>query len=559
MILRRLGLVGLFVMLVICALPLSVRASGADLTDNSSVNQLVLYLLTWLLPLGVALVAVGVSDPSRAPRVATALPLALAASLGGYYVCGFAFQFGGVGLVSHHPDLAGLIAEWSPLDLRLGPGWGLVGLRGFALPADLITEEGLLLFVSQLALVTTATLIPLVTLSGQMPHLPSLFLSLLVACVCYPLMGNWIRGGGWLAQIGTTLHLGHGYVDYGLSSLYLVGGGTALAGLIAFKHRGQTTTVIQNPELPATYLPLNVLIGAFLALIGWLVVILVQPLVVAPQSATLMILKALAAVAGATLATLFYGWVVRGAPDPGLTGRGILAALVAVGAGLPFVSAWAAALIGASMGLLLAPVMFLVERVLGLDDRGAAVSVHGFAAVWGLLAVGLFADGQRGADWNILSATSSSGVLQQSISGYLTVGLARPTGQLYAQLIGISALLILAALLPWVILTLVAQAYALPPVIREKALLRAAQIRREREVQETLRRRGGGLSIWQRTHTAYLRIISGTERRLSQRGRTILSRQTPSMPLGSRRRLGSKAFSKRTVLAPPRRRSRFPR
>ena len=63
----------------------------------------------------------------------TSLPLALAAALIGYYVCGFAFQFGGLGLISPDPAFSQMVAEWSPLDLRLGPGWGVVGLRGFAL------------------------------------------------------------------------------------------------------------------------------------------------------------------------------------------------------------------------------------------------------------------------------------------------------------------------------------------------------------------------------------------------------------------------------------------
>jgi len=141
---------GLLVLLVLGALPAAAQAVPPE------GERMLPYLATWLLPLGIAFLAVGVSHPSRAHHVASALPLAMALAVVTYYLCGFALQFGGVGLVSDHPDLARLLAEWSPLDLRLGPGWGLIGLRGFLLSEDVVQGEGLWLFISQLALVTTA-------------------------------------------------------------------------------------------------------------------------------------------------------------------------------------------------------------------------------------------------------------------------------------------------------------------------------------------------------------------------------------------------------------------
>lgn len=532
----------------LCALRAAASDGGAD-SLSASQTHYILYMLVWLMPLGIALAAVGVGDPRRAHQVATSLPLALVAALGGYALCGFAFQFGGVGLVSDSPGLAAFIAEWSPLDLALGSGWGLMGLSGFALPPHLMSEEALRLFVSQLALVTTAALIPLVTLSGRVPRLPSLFLALLVSCVSYPLMGNWLRGGGWLSHLGETLHLGHGFVDYGLSSLHLLGGGAALAALLAFGRRRVPES--ERPELPVSYLPLNVLAGAFLALIGWLVMILSQPLVPRPGSAAWLVIKALVAVSASTLGTFFYGWLARGEPDPGLTGRGIIAALVAISAPLPFVPLWVAALVGGLTGITLAPAMYLVEHVLGLDDRGAVVSVHGLAALWGLLAAGLFADGSLGAGWNIPGAQGASAMLSQGVTGYLAAGGAQGIGQLYAQIIGIGAVLIVAALAPWALLALAARAYALPPTIRERALARAAQLRQEREARELLKRRGGGLGVWPRARMAYLRVIASSDRRLARRAHLSGLEQAPSQahhPL-PRRRLISYAARRRPAKA----------
>ena len=49
--------------------------------------------------------------------------------------------------------------------------------------------------------------------------------------------------------------------------------------------------------------------------------------------------------------------------------------------------------------LVCASVLF-VERSLKIDDPVGAISVHGACGLWGILAVGLLADGTYGAGWN---------------------------------------------------------------------------------------------------------------------------------------------------------------
>ncbi|MBC7476127.1 MAG: hypothetical protein H7263_17725 [Candidatus Sericytochromatia bacterium] len=45
--------------------------------------------------------------------------------------------------------------------------------------------------------------------------------------------GNWVWGGGWLAQLGANFGFGHGHVDFaGSSVVHMVGGVAALAGTI---------------------------------------------------------------------------------------------------------------------------------------------------------------------------------------------------------------------------------------------------------------------------------------------------------------------------------------
>jgi Amt family ammonium transporter len=44
--------------------------------------------------------------------------------------------------------------------------------------------------------------------------------------------------------------------------------------------------------------------------------------------------------------------------------------------------------------------VFFVERTLKIDDPVGAISVHGINGLWGILALGLFADGTYGDGWN---------------------------------------------------------------------------------------------------------------------------------------------------------------
>jgi Amt family ammonium transporter len=86
-------------------------------------------------------------------------------------------------------------------------------------------------------------------------------------------------------------------------------------------------------------------------------------------------------------------------PDVTMLCNGMLAGLVAITAPCAFVDPWAAALIGAIAGVLVVYAVFFWEG-LGVDDPVGEISVHGVNGLWGVLSVGIFANGQYGAGWN---------------------------------------------------------------------------------------------------------------------------------------------------------------
>jgi ammonium transporter, Amt family len=98
-------------------------------------------------------------------------------------------------------------------------------------------------------------------------------------------------------------------------------------------------------------------------------------------------------------------WVKYGKPDPTMCVNGLLAGLVAITAPCAFVTAPSAVLIGLIAGVLVVLSVLFIDGVLKVDDPVGAVSVHGVCGAWGVLALGLFADGTYGDKWNTVEGT----------------------------------------------------------------------------------------------------------------------------------------------------------
>ena len=259
----------------------------------------------------------------------------------------------------------------------------MLGLRGFGMVDGAGTSAGFRLFLAQLPLVTTATLIPLLALRRRVPPTIALLAGLLVALLIYPMLGNWMWGGGWLGQLGENLALGHGAVDLGgAGPVHLAGGVLALIAIVIFLPRRSPRNPRTTPiPLPEAHLPVLGVLGALLLIVGWWALLLAQPL---PDWSTLSaeligMNLILAAGAGALLPGL-YTWFVAGRPDAIMVARGLAAGLIAVSAGAPFMATWAALLVGGVAGILMPLSTYYVLERLRIDDQGGVVAMHGVGA-----------------------------------------------------------------------------------------------------------------------------------------------------------------------------------
>jgi ammonium transporter, Amt family len=112
----------------------------------------------------------------------------------------------------------------------------------------------------------------------------------------------------------------------------------------------------------------------------------------------------LAGTGGAIFAMFYVMWRM-GKPDPSMLANGLLAGLVAITAPCAFVNSVSAMFIGLVSGFLVVESVLFFDRVAKIDDPVGAISVHGVNGAWGVLSLGLFADGVYGDGWNGVPGT----------------------------------------------------------------------------------------------------------------------------------------------------------
>ncbi len=424
------------------ALPAAAGAQDADpvATLGHQVNLLWVVLgavLVIFMQAGFALVETGFCRAKHATHVVSTNFAIFGLGFVAYYLVGYAFMFGGYSL-----PLVGF--DHAPGGALIGSGhWVFLWKGGFAL-TDMVGVGGagagaLGFFLYMVAFMDTTATIPTGAMAERWKWSAFVGWGLFCGGIYYPLFGAWTWGGGWLAQLGNSLHLGYGYVDFAGSGVVHAAGGVAgLAGALVLGPRiGKYNADKSANTLPGHHIPMAML-GCFILLFGWFGFNAASTFAATDvQFATVAANTALAAAFGAVSAMF---WMMRttGKPDPGMMVNGMLAGLVAITAPCAFVDPWAAAVIGASAAIIVILAAGFIERR-GIDDPVGAIAVHGIGGTYGVLCVGIFANGYYGAGWNVTTEgkmfDSGKGVVG-ILGGDFSLGL----GQLAAQAIGVVVL-----------------------------------------------------------------------------------------------------------------------
>jgi Amt family ammonium transporter len=335
-----------------------------------------------------------------------------------YYAVGYALQFGAVAINAAPANLGGV----STLNrFLLGGGhWGFLGGKGFFLAGPAYDAGGNVLFLFQVVFMETAGYIIVGSVCERITLGAFLLCELFIGAFLYPIFGCWVWGGGWMSQLGSTMHLGHGYVDFaGSTVVHAVGGFCAMALAVILGPRFGKYDRNGNPRAFPAHNIVFVVTGTFILLFGWMGFNAGSTLGATDLRIGVVAVNTnLAAAAGAATSILIWH-LMFGKPDISMACNGLLAGLVAITAPCAFVSPTGAIVIGILAGAIVCYGVLFNERTLKIDDPCGAVSVHGYCGWLGAVSVGIFADGTYGAGWNNVGAASYLGKAGQGVTGLL--------------------------------------------------------------------------------------------------------------------------------------------
>jgi Amt family ammonium transporter len=338
-------------------------------------------LLVPLAGAGLALINAGLGRSRNAAHAMMSSLCVLAVAAAVYFICGFSWQ-GFPGRAAYGVQAGGKLWNWIGADPFF--------LRGVDFGGSSASLAALLgMFSAGLA-----ALIPLGSGAERWRLGSSCTSAAILAGWTYPLFAHWVWGGGWLADLGINFGMGRGFADVGgAGSIHAVGGLTALAiAWILRPRRGKFAPEGMPAAIPG-HNAVFVLFGCLLALIGFLCLNTAGAILYMGAGVGRVPLVAINTMLSASSATLASALITRtrfGKPDASLSANGWVGGLVASSAVCVFVIPAAAVLIGLVAGALVPLSIEWLEIHLHIDDPGGAISVHGLAGIWGLLALGLF-------------------------------------------------------------------------------------------------------------------------------------------------------------------------
>ncbi|RCW54916.1 MULTISPECIES: ammonium transporter [Halanaerobium] len=340
-------------------------AQGDQAAANSvaidTIWTLIAAFLVFFMQAGFAMVEAGFTRAKNAGNIIMKNMMDFASGSLVYWAVGFAFMF--------------------------GAGNGFIGNTGYFLQ-DTFANLGLdipiaAFFIFQTVFAATAATIVSGAMAERTNFSGYLAYSVVITAFIYPVVGHWIWGGGWLAEMGL--------VDFaGSTVVHSVGGWAALAGAIVLGPRiGKYNKDGSANALPGHNL-LMAALGVFILWFGWFGFNPGSTVAGTDLSiASIAVTTNLAAAAGAVMA-MIVSWIKYGKADVSMTLNGALAGLVGITAGTAAVGNLSAIIIGGIAGII---VIYSVEFFdkLQIDDPVGAVSVHGVCGAFGTIAVGFFA------------------------------------------------------------------------------------------------------------------------------------------------------------------------
>ena len=272
-------------------------------------------------------------------------------------------------------------------------GTGVIPAVSFFLGGDNAVEDvvasggdiyysGLSDFFFQVVFVATAMSIVSGAVAERMKLSSFLIFSIVMTGLIYPLQGYWKWGGGFLDAAGFQDFAGSGVV-------HLCGAAAALAGVLLLGARSGKYENGKINAIPGANMPLATL-GTFILWLGWFGFNGGSELMVSnvgeANAVSMVFVNTNASAAGGVIAALLLSKIMFGKFDLSMGLNGAIAGLVSITAEPLAPAPEQAALIGAVGGIIVVISVIFLDKM-RIDDPVGAISAHGTAGIWGLIAV----------------------------------------------------------------------------------------------------------------------------------------------------------------------------
>ncbi len=272
-------------------------------------------------------------------------------------------------------------------------GTGVIPAVSFFLGGDNAVEDvvasggdiyysGLSDFFFQVVFVATAMSIVSGAVAERMKLSSFLIFSIVMTGLIYPLQGYWKWGGGFLDAAGFQDFAGSGVV-------HLCGAAAALAGVLLLGARSGKYEDGKINAIPGANMPLATL-GTFILWLGWFGFNGGSELMVSnvgeANAVSMVFVNTNASAAGGVIAALLLSKIMFGKFDLSMGLNGAIAGLVSITAEPLAPAPEQAALIGAVGGIIVVISVIFLDKM-RIDDPVGAISAHGTAGIWGLIAV----------------------------------------------------------------------------------------------------------------------------------------------------------------------------
>jgi len=379
------------VLFAVCAPAVAQEAAGGVSEEMFAVNNvwmMVSIFLVFVMHLGFATLESGLTRAKNTVNILFKNVSIVSIGILTYTIVGFNLMYPGEAFAGKFFGFAGF-----------GIGTDAAGVTSAYNPGYTYWTD----FLFQAMFAATAATIISGAVAERIKLGSFLLFSALYVSLCYPVVGMWKWGGGWLAE--------RGFHDFaGSTIVHSVGGWGALIGVLMLGPRTGKYVKGKSRAIQGHNMPLAA-IGVFMLWLGWFGFNGGSVLSADPNHTSRVLVTTNLAAAAGVIAAMITSWGMQKKPDLSMILNGSLAGLVGVTAGADVVTPLGAIVIGVVSGVLVVLAVLCFDRV-RLDDPVGALSVHLVCGIWGTLAVGIFGNAELGGlDYELSFGAQALGVL----------------------------------------------------------------------------------------------------------------------------------------------------